>query len=227
MGRHISQTKAINTGTYLWYPHELAVMRACGNARAGRAFAGCPSKPSRDAPRGEKEAYAKDKYELRRWGPGFPPAGPAPTPAAAAPAPAQPTPAPAVAAPQQARTALPVTVPRRTAGLQHAKRTTALPPSSQDGLPVAPVPDLISLEEGDDATTPAASAQALAAFDLSINQRALPRPSAPESLASCGAWQRKTADVLAHFQQRPLAGATPAAGYGSWAPDAFFARYGL
>eukprot|EP00665_Eupelagonemidae_sp_cell47_P003565 gene3565-4518_t len=31
LGRHVSQTKAINTGTYLWYPHEMAVMRAVGN----------------------------------------------------------------------------------------------------------------------------------------------------------------------------------------------------
>ena len=36
IGRHISQTKAINTGTYLWFPHELAVMRAVGNGVSQR-----------------------------------------------------------------------------------------------------------------------------------------------------------------------------------------------
>ena len=34
LGRHISQTKAINTGTYLWLPDEIAVMRDVGNAVA-------------------------------------------------------------------------------------------------------------------------------------------------------------------------------------------------
>merc|ERR1719503_465328 len=28
LGRHVSQTKAINTGTYLWFDHERPVMRA-------------------------------------------------------------------------------------------------------------------------------------------------------------------------------------------------------
>lgn len=69
LGRHISQTKAINTGTYLWYPHELQVMRAIGNGRALAAMRGAPKKPSRDAPAAEKEAYARAKYEERRWGP--------------------------------------------------------------------------------------------------------------------------------------------------------------
>lgn len=69
LGRHISQTKAVNTGTYLWYPHELRVMREVGNARAALAFARAPPKPSRDAPVHEKAAYARDKYELRLWGP--------------------------------------------------------------------------------------------------------------------------------------------------------------
>merc|ERR1719155_313520 len=69
LGRHVSQTKAINTGTYLWFPHELAVMREIGNGVAARAYRGAPPKPLRDAPQAEKEAHARDKYELRRWGP--------------------------------------------------------------------------------------------------------------------------------------------------------------
>ena len=60
----MSQTKAINTGTYLWFEHELAVMRDVGNAVAARAFEhqGLPCKPSRDAPASEKLAYATAKY---------------------------------------------------------------------------------------------------------------------------------------------------------------------
>ena len=51
LGRHVSQTKAINTNTYLWFDHELPVMRAIGNEVAARAFgdAAMAAKPSRDA----------------------------------------------------------------------------------------------------------------------------------------------------------------------------------
>lgn len=64
LGRHISQTKAINTGTYLWYPHEIRVMEEIGNAVAARAFSmRGQRKPSRDASPAEKLAYVKAKYE--------------------------------------------------------------------------------------------------------------------------------------------------------------------
>lgn len=64
LGRHISQTKAINTGTYLWFPAEIAVMEQIGNSVAEKAFAECnlPPKPSRDAAQHERLAYAKRKY---------------------------------------------------------------------------------------------------------------------------------------------------------------------
>lgn len=62
LGRHISQTKAINTGTYLWFPAEIGVMQAVGNAVADRAFAALPPKPSRDASPAEKLAYVTKKY---------------------------------------------------------------------------------------------------------------------------------------------------------------------
>ena len=64
LGRHVSQTKAINTRTYLWFKEELAVMASVGNYRAHAAFASCdlPPKPSRDAPSAEKMAYARLKY---------------------------------------------------------------------------------------------------------------------------------------------------------------------
>jgi hypothetical protein len=71
IGRHVSQTKAINTGTYLWFDHELPVMRSVGNAVAARAFGAeaMAAKPSRDAPPAGKAAYAHAKYVEHRWGP--------------------------------------------------------------------------------------------------------------------------------------------------------------
>jgi len=70
MGRHISQTKAINTGTYLWFPHELAVMRAVGNGVAARAYGAdaMAAKPSRDAAPESKDLYTRRKYEQHFWG---------------------------------------------------------------------------------------------------------------------------------------------------------------
>lgn len=64
LGRHISQTKAINTNTYLWFPAELETMVSVGNARAECAFAACglPPKPARDTPQEEKLAYVRRKY---------------------------------------------------------------------------------------------------------------------------------------------------------------------
>merc|ERR1712159_616018 len=62
LGRHISQTKAVNTGTYLWYEHEIAVMRAVGNGVAASTFhRDAPTKPAADAPREVKQAYASAK----------------------------------------------------------------------------------------------------------------------------------------------------------------------
>ena len=74
LGRHISQTKAINTGTYLWLPDEIACMKAVGNRKAGAAFSTCPAlpaKPTRDAPAAQKEEYVRIKYAsgfVPRWG---------------------------------------------------------------------------------------------------------------------------------------------------------------
>jgi len=73
IGRHISQVKAINTGTYLWYPHEAAVMEQVGNKVARELCMGAApsgiSKPDRDAPTSEKLAFVKSKYEQKRWVP--------------------------------------------------------------------------------------------------------------------------------------------------------------
>ena len=96
MGRHVSQTKAIDTGTYLWYPAELAVMREVGNAVAAAAFAefNLPPKPLKDAKPAEKVAYSQAKYG--RGSPDFVAAAARPDPsltaaaAAATPAPEAP-----------------------------------------------------------------------------------------------------------------------------------------
>lgn len=68
LGRHISQVKAINTGTYLWMPYELAVMRAIGNARAARAYRNAPPKPKAGAPAEAKRERAQALYGDHRWG---------------------------------------------------------------------------------------------------------------------------------------------------------------
>jgi len=155
LGRHISQTKAINTGTYLWYPHELAVMREVGNARAGQWYRAAPAKPSRDASAAEKEAYARDKYERRRWGPIQEPL-PAPmlVPAmASAPLPvasASGRPSVSWKEPVVERTMVtPVAMPLKrpqSGGLAHAKRISAATALTTT------MADLISLDEDVDGT---------------------------------------------------------------------------
>ena len=94
MGRHVSQTKAIDTGTYLWYPAELAVMREVGNAVAAAAFAefNLPPKPLKDAKPAEKVAYSQAKYG--RGSPDFVAAAARPDPSLTAAAAAAATPAP-------------------------------------------------------------------------------------------------------------------------------------
>ena len=70
IGRHISQVKAINTGTYLWYPDEIDAMETVGNVRANSfycAAAIAPPKPLETASAAEKESYVRDKYERRLW----------------------------------------------------------------------------------------------------------------------------------------------------------------
>lgn len=70
IGRHISQVKAFNTGTYLWFEPELAVMRVAGNAPASAALCGAPhapTKPNADASPESKLAYVRGKYADRSW----------------------------------------------------------------------------------------------------------------------------------------------------------------
>ena len=71
IGRHISQVKAINTGTYLWMPDEIAAMTLMGNRNAACLYSSGAGarvpEPNRDAPRAEREAHVRDKYERRGW----------------------------------------------------------------------------------------------------------------------------------------------------------------
>ena len=88
LGRHISQTKAVNTGTYLWFEPEIEVMKDVGNAVAERAFAHMGlTKPSRDDTPERKLAYVQAKYAGSKqpdWAKAkelsSPPRAPAPTP---------------------------------------------------------------------------------------------------------------------------------------------------
>lgn len=70
IGRHISQVKSFSSGTYLWYPDEVAAMQAMGNGRVNALLAGhpaAPPKPDAGAPRHVKEKYVRDKYERLKW----------------------------------------------------------------------------------------------------------------------------------------------------------------
>jgi len=233
LGRHVSQTKAINTGTYLWFPHEIAVMREIGNARAQRAFSGAPAKPSRDAPAATKAEHARQKYELRRWGPAY-------SEEVAPPSVTTAPPPPAKAAEAQLATA----VPKRskpTSGLSQARRHTPGPKESV-------VADLISLDDLEEpsAAVPAAAPASSDSWAAFADFGDFTGVRAPDGVAPAGviagapdtaraptaAWDQKKAAVLSlfpgnapptpsscHFQGQQL---QPFAG-----GHAFFAAYGL
>jgi len=71
LGRHMAQVKSFSSGTYLWYPDEVAAMRLMGNANAAELYAskkkGAPPKPDKDAPAHIKDNYIRDKYERLKW----------------------------------------------------------------------------------------------------------------------------------------------------------------
>lgn len=67
IGRHISQVKAINTGTYLWYADEVELMAWGGNARVQSEFCAdpkAPPRPDEGSPVEVKERYIRDKCVL-------------------------------------------------------------------------------------------------------------------------------------------------------------------
>jgi hypothetical protein len=79
VGRHVSQVKAINTGTYLWYEDEIEVMRAAGNERSNRILLGSNAANGAEerkliaqakTPTAKTDAklkYVQKKYEHRTW----------------------------------------------------------------------------------------------------------------------------------------------------------------
>lgn len=146
IGRHVSQTKAVNTGTYLWHPAEIAVMQAVGNKLAARAWASSnlPPKPSRDAPAAEKLAYAKAKYEGVP-GPDWSCVGDAPH--NVGPPPSAPAPSPPLAVLNgEVRRVDAAARPSKPATLKGAVRARVEPsPPPQAASPV--VADLISFDD--------------------------------------------------------------------------------
>ena len=69
IGRHISQVKAFNTGTYIWYPDEIICMETMGNMRANELYVNNKfiEKPKADADFYQREKYIRDKYENLKW----------------------------------------------------------------------------------------------------------------------------------------------------------------
>ena len=181
LGRHVSQTKAINTGTYLWYPHEMAVMRAVGNEVAARAFAAAPPKPDRNASATTKAEHARNKYELKKWGPVYTPVASETARAAAAPA------------ATDARTAAPE--PKSQPKSQPAARPGEI--------------DLISLF-ANAAPRPAAEPRHPASGNAAIptSPPALPTPAAAQITApaddAAAAYELKKQSILAGFGQPQL-----------------------
>lgn len=71
LGVHISKVKSC-MGTYLWCPDELERMKEVGNTRAWALYTGGAKdfeikKPAADSPQAEREQFARDKYERKRW----------------------------------------------------------------------------------------------------------------------------------------------------------------
>lgn len=72
LGAHISKVKSC-MGTYLWCPDELDRMREIGNERADALYTGGAApgtvirKPAAGASFEERDRYARDKYEARKW----------------------------------------------------------------------------------------------------------------------------------------------------------------
>ncbi|KAL3900112.1 MAG: hypothetical protein SGPRY_012520, partial [Prymnesium sp.] len=175
LGRHISQTKAINTGTYLWYPHELQVMREIGNGRAMSALHGAPPKPSRDAPLAEKESYARIKYVDGRWGPFYDVSAAATN----------------KQEPQAEATATPTTLPP-------AQRQSSSKPKMEKAkrLHSDAHQDLISL---DPCETPLETTSKLSESCAQICDQSVWKEGTPRSVDS--GWESKKADVLSQFEK--------------------------
>jgi len=69
IGRHISQVKAFNTGTYLWYSDEIKCMELMGNNNANTLYLNGDflNKVNVDCVPIQRELYIKNKYEYLKW----------------------------------------------------------------------------------------------------------------------------------------------------------------
>ena len=206
----VSQTKAINTGTYLWFPHELAVMRAIGNGVAARAFGAeaAAAKPSRDAAPEAKLAYTRRKYEDGMYGvPTYNEAVSVAAPTAAVPA----------RAPAAAR------APAVTAAAPVAP-AAALAPQPQPSPAKADEWALIDLFDAPPAAPAAAAASTAAASTTTAPAFAAP---AHAFVAPARAAGRNTAEVLRLFDPLPPLTQPPSKPTTTSDGDAFFANFGL
>ena len=211
IGRHISQTKAINTGTYLWFPHELEVMRAVGNGVAARAFGAeaAAAKPSRDAAPEAKLAYARRKYEDCVFG------VPTYDKAVGAGAPIAPVPARA---------------PAVTAAAPMAP-VAALAPQPKPSAAKADGWDLIELFDAPAA--PAAPVAVASTAAVTAARATAPASAAPPVAHGCAPAPatapvgRDTAEVLRLFDPLPPLSQPPRKPTIASDGDAFFANFGL
>lgn len=218
IGRHISQTKAINTGTYLWFPHELEVMRAVGNGVAARAFGpeAAAAKPSRDAPPEAKLAYARRKYEDCVFGvPTYDKAVGAAAPIAPVPARA---PAVTAAAPMAPVAAL---APQPKPSAAKADGWELIELFDAPAAPAAPV------AVASTAAVTAARASAPASAAPPVAHGCAPALAPAPATAPVAPAGRDTAEVLRLFDPLPPLSQPPRKPTIASDGDAFFANFGL
>ena len=218
IGRHISQTKAINTGTYLWFPHELEVMRAVGNGVAARAFGpeAAAAKPSRDATPEAKLAYARRKYEDCVFGvPTYDKAVGAAAPIAPVPARA---PAVTAAAPMAPVAAL---APQPKPSAAKADGWELIELFDAPAAPAAPV------AVASTTTVTAARATAPASAAPPVAHGCAPALAPAPATAPVAPVGRDTAEVLRLFDPLPPLSQPPRKPTIASDGDAFFASFGL
>eukprot|EP00316_Scyphosphaera_apsteinii_P001373 CAMPEP_0119316498 /NCGR_PEP_ID=MMETSP1333-20130426/39799_1 /TAXON_ID=418940 /ORGANISM="Scyphosphaera apsteinii, Strain RCC1455" /LENGTH=301 /DNA_ID=CAMNT_0007322159 /DNA_START=185 /DNA_END=1090 /DNA_ORIENTATION=+ len=224
LGRHISQVKAVNTGTYLWFPHEIAVMEAVGNLRANLAYSDAPTKLDASTPASIKMDRARAKYEEHRWD------------RCAKCLPSSASPSQLGSSPTNApQAALPAAAPRASSASR--RRTSVLParrvdPTTLPAIPPAPAQpnDLILWDEPFTATS--------APADLDLATSTPTESSAPTSMGKANAmlalqghnmpYEKKKASVLSLYNVPATLCAPPCSYTGNGAlKTSFFAQYGL
>jgi len=213
LGRHVSQVKAVNTGTYLWFPHELAVMRAVGNAVAARAYSAAPQKLPANANPDEKLARAKAKYEDHQWGP--------PNFEAAPRHPAQDATPLARSDAQRLRNSA-TRDARGNAATR--KRCDAVSLVARPGREnTMPIDDLISMDDELPAWQPAWPTASVLGVQNSAPSAQHAQHATPQKLVSCE-HEKKKAAVMASFNSVHGHGGVPMMAHDS---QSFFVQFGL